>query len=412
MITGTKDNANQNMILVYIIWPLLAVFESIRNYRESWAKNGIWLFVIFFGFTFVPREGNDSWGYVQSLKELHNADMNLSQLFRMLYVEGSRYLDVVQLLITFLVSRFTGDGRILFAVFGALYGFFYSRNLWIIISATEGKLGMVERILLIVIAFVIPIWSLNGVRFWTAAHIFIYGSLQILLYRNMKGFLIAAFSILMHFSFILPLFVLGAYIVAGNRTILYFVFFIVSLVISGIDPLILRTALLQYLPGIFHDRIYSYTNPDFIDDVNYSYATATFYARYYKPVMRIGVSALLILVFLSGKKFWNSVKVKSVYSFSLLFSGIINIISGLGSLGRFERVAQLIGLAGVFLFFYIVPKNHAARRWFYVFLPFLLFFLFTVFRKGLNNTGVYSLISNPVFTPFLPNDMALIDLIK
>lgn len=400
------------MILVYLIWPLLAVYESIRNYRESWAKNGIWLFVIFFGFTFVPREGNDSWGYVQSLKDMHNADMDLNQLFRMLYVEGSRYLDMIQLLITFLVSRFTGDGRILFAVFGALYGYFYSRNIWFIISSTEGKLGMVEKILIIVIAFVIPIWSMNGVRFWTAAHIFIFGALQILLYRNMKGFLIAAFSILMHFSFILPLFILGAYIVAGNRTVFYFVFFVVSLVISGIDPLILRTVLLQYLPGIFHDRIYSYTNPDYLDDVNYAYETATFYARYYKPVMRIGVSSLLILVFISGKKFWNDVKVRSVYSFSLLFAALMNIISGLGSLGRFERVAQLIGLAGVFMFFYILPKNHKSRKWFYIFLPFLLFYLFTVFRKGLDNTGIYSLISNPIFTPFLPNDMALIDLIK
>lgn len=412
MITGIKGKENQTIALAFIIWPLLVVIESVRNYRESWAKNGIWLFVIFFGFTFVPQEGNDSMGYISSLHELYNKDISLHQIFGMIYSEGSGYLDIIQLLITYLVSRFTGDGRILFAVFGALYGFFYSRNLWTLIAATKGKLGTVEKILLVIFAFVIPIWSMNGFRFWTAGHIFIYGAMQILLYRNMKGFLIAASSILMHFSFLVPVFALGAYILLGNKTTLYFGFFIVSLIFTGLDPLLMRGTMLQYLPSVFYNRIYSYTDPDYIAEINDLFESATFYARFYKPVMRIGMSSLLILIYLSGRKLWKNMVGYSMYSFSLFFLGITNMISGISSLGRFERVGHMIAVGSAFMFFYTIPKNHPARKWFYLILPFLLFFMFTIFRKGMYNTGVYALISNPVFTPFLPNDLALIDLFK
>lgn len=412
MMNDLRGKDNLRAGILFLIWPVLALTESIRNYRESWAKNVIWLFVIFFGFTFVPQEGNDAMGYIRRLQELHVSDISLSQIFGMLYVEGSRYLDVIQILITFLVSRFTADSRILFAVFGALFGFFYSRNIWTLISATEGKLGSIEKILLVIFAFVIPIWYINGIRFWTAAHIFIFGAIQVLMYKNMKGFLIAAFSVLMHFSFALPMFLLGAYVLIGNRTTLYFGFFLVSLLISGLDPLFLREALLQYLPDIFHHRITSYTNVDRIAEISDAYASATFYARWYKPVMKIGISSLLIMIFISGKKFWKEKQVQNMYSFALLFTGVVNMISSVSSLGRFDKVAQTMVIASVFLFFYHVPKTHPSRKWFYIILPFLFFYFATICRMGLDNTGVYALISNPIFAPFLSNDMAIINLIK
>ena len=407
-----KGNANLSVGLLYLIWPFLVLVESIRNYRESWAKNGIWLFVIFFAFTFVPRSGNDSMGMAERLTEFHNADLSLSQVLGMVYTHGSRYLDVIQLLITFLVSKFSNDYRILFGIFGVLFGFFYSRNIWSLITATEGKLGTVEIILLLLFSLLIPMWYINGVRFWTAAHIFIYGALQVLLYKNTRGYLIGALSILMHFSYVFPVVLLGAYLVIGNRTRIYFAFFIVSLIISGLDPILVRDTLLNYAPDILHNRISSYTNLDEIERGRLAYANANFYARWYLGAIKIGISSLLILVFLAGKEYWKEKNVINLYSFALFFTGFTNLTSTVSSMGRFSHVANLVSVASMFMFYYALPRTHSSRKWFYLATPFLVFYAFTMVRLAMDNTGVLAFISNPIFAPFLANKLALIDLIR
>ena len=412
MMNDIKGKANLDVGIVFVIWPFLALIESVRNYRESWAKNGIWLFVIFFGFTFVPREGNDSMGYILRLQELHNADISLSQIFGMFYSEGSGYLDIISTLITFLVSRFTGDYRILFGVFGAIFGFFFSRNIWCLIEATEGKLGTPEKILLILIAIVIPLWYINGVRFWTAAHIFIYGVIQLLLYRRRIGFLILSLSALMHFSFILPIGILGMYWLIGNRTSLYFILFLASLFISEINPVALRDVLLQYLPDFLDARIYSYTNEDFLETWRIIYEQSNWYVRWHTGAIKIGVSALLIVIFFTGKAYWKEKEVISLYSFSLLFGGIANAISSVSSLGRFVFVSYVISLASIFMFFYIASPSHVTRKVYYLLLPVFLFYFVVMLRTGFDNTGLLAIISNPVFAPFTLNEIALIDLIK
>ena len=407
-----KGKINITLGLAFIVWPFLAMIESIRNYREPWAKNGIWLFVIFFGFTFVPRAGNDSMGYIVRLQELHNADVSLSQVLGMLYKDGSKYLDVIQTLITYLVSRVTGDYRILFAVSGAIFGFFFSRNIWSLIMATEGKLGAIEKILLVLLALVIPLWYINGVRFWTAAHIFIYGAIQILLYGRMKGFLIASISVLMHFSFILPVGILGLYLLIGNRTRLYVILFAASLFISEINPLSVRDFLLSFLPDFLHARVYSYTSENLIEAFREIYALNNWYVRWHEAAIKIGVSALLFGIYFFGKGHWKEKKVVNLYSFALLFAAIANSISSISSLGRFVIVSYMFSLASIFMFYVTASPTHPTRKLFYLLMPVFLFYFVVVMRTGFDNTGVLAIISNPIFAPLSLDDIALIDLIK
>ncbi len=412
MLARIKEKANSGLGMAFIIWPFLALIESVRNYREPWAKNGIWLFVIFFGFTFVPREGSDSMGYITRLQELHNSDLSLSQVLGMLYVDGSRYLDVIQTLITYLVSRFTGDYRILYAVSGALFGFFFSRNIWSLIEASEGRLGTIEKILLVLIAMVIPLWYINGVRFWTAAHIFIYGAIQVLLYRRMTGFLFATLAVLMHFSFMLPLGILGLYVLIGNRTRIYLILFTASLFISEIDPLAVRDILLRYLPDFLHARVYNYTNEDLIETFRYIYAQNNWYVRWHEVAIKVGVSALLIGIYLSGRDYWKNKKVVNLYSFSLLFAAIANTISSVSSLGRFVDVSYMFSIASIFIFYVTTTTTQPTRKLFYLLSPLFLLYFVVALRVGFDYTGVLVFISNPVLAPMSLNPIALIDLIR
>ena len=38
-------------VILFLIWPFLALIYAAKNYKASWSKNIIWFFVIFYGFT-------------------------------------------------------------------------------------------------------------------------------------------------------------------------------------------------------------------------------------------------------------------------------------------------------------------------------------------------------------------------
>ena len=51
------------------------------------------------------------------------------------YEEGERdSIDFVEPLISTIVSSFTSNYKILFAIYGLIFGFFYSRNIWILLK--------------------------------------------------------------------------------------------------------------------------------------------------------------------------------------------------------------------------------------------------------------------------------------
>ena len=50
----TKNNEKKlYAYFLFLIWPFLSILIALYEYRQKWSKNVIWLFVAFFGYTFV-----------------------------------------------------------------------------------------------------------------------------------------------------------------------------------------------------------------------------------------------------------------------------------------------------------------------------------------------------------------------
>lgn len=402
-----------NLFIIFVLWPLAALFESLLNYRSSWAKNGIWLFIIFFGYTFVSQEGQDSSRYILHFQEFHRSDADFSVLYKILFSEGSRYIDIFQPIITLLVAKFTGDYRVLFAVYGFIFGFFYSRNIDYLLRKTKGKLNPYLRIFLVVFALLVPIWFINGFRFWTAAHIFIFGALPYLLDGKKSGIWISVLSVLMHFSFIFPLVILGIYRIVGNKTTLFLIFFIVSSFISEINIPVIKQILISYTPEIIHDRINDYTNEAYIDKLISRQSEINWYVIWYRKGLGIALNILLVIVFFKGREIWKKRKeMLKLFSFLLLFGGLANIFGQIPSVGRFVAVFNLFAASFLFLYFSLNGKELLSKRIFWLLTPAFGLFFIVSFRVGFDNIGLYALVSNPLLAPFLNNGIALIDLIK
>ena len=410
-ISLKKDNSYP--WIIFLLWPAAMLYASIRNYRTTWAKNGLWLFIIFFGYTFIPQEGNDSTRYIELFLELNHSNYDLSAITGMLYSETTQYVDVFGLMVAFIVSRFTDNPQILFAILGLIFGFFYTRNIWYILEKTEGKLNNYLLLLIVVFALVVPIWSINGVRYWTAAHIFCYGALPFLMDGRSRGSWISGLSIFVHFSFIFPVLLLFVYRIIGNRTTIFFIFFVISIFITEINIPFVRNILINYTPAVFHERITQYTRVEQIQELSVQRTTLNWYVVWYIRGIKIFLNLLLVAVFLLGQNIWKErTMMLRLFSFALLFVGVANIIGSVGALHRFTVVASLFSSAFLFIYFYYNTSESITKRLFLLLSPALALFFIVSMRSGFENTGILAFITNPLTVPFLTNEVALIDLIK
>src|SRR5699024_6903270 len=121
-------------------------------------------------------------------------------------------------------------------------------------------------LLLICFTLVNPIWHFSTFRMWTAAHIFIYGLLPFVFEGKKRGGAIASLSVLVHFSFIVPVGLLLSYTLLGNRLTLYFIFFLSTLFISEINIETFNDVIEHYTPEVFQERTSGYRSASQVED--------------------------------------------------------------------------------------------------------------------------------------------------
>ncbi|EIM77278.1 hypothetical protein A3SI_06814 [Nitritalea halalkaliphila LW7] len=185
------------------------------------------MFVTFVGLTWslVPGSTSDSVRYMAKVQKYHYSTLSFFEL----YMQGDE-IDVFSELLIYSVSRFTSYGWVLMVFQAVVFGFFFSRNMAYVFRKLEGEMKPLVWILFLTFFVIVPIWSFNGFRFWTATHIFAYGLLPYLFEGKRKN-LIWCFvtPFIFHYAFTVPLFILLIFFVFRNRLHIYFGLFVFSL---------------------------------------------------------------------------------------------------------------------------------------------------------------------------------------
>jgi hypothetical protein len=401
------------VLLLFLFSPLLSLTIAFRNYRSAWAKNIVWLFIIFFGYTFVMFGQMDSTRYAERLVILSNQNVgSIADFLSLIYEKETNYVDVLEPLVTFIVSRFTDNGRILFAVFGFIFGYFYSRNLWFLFSFVEGKIKRESLPFLVLAAFVIAIWQVNGFRFWTAAHIFIFGFFTLHHGKFWKGLIIAATALFVHFSFALPFLLLIIHLLVGNRLIIFFGLYFVSFFVSEVNPVAIQ-GFTKNIPEVFQDRAKGYTSEEYRKEILKTYETANWYVTARYTALRYAINLLLIILFF---RYQNQIISDPMFlallCFALLLTSGTNLTRSVHSMGRFQAVADMIMFSFLFLFtqryrFKIFPRLVSIS-----FLGAAALYVIVEIRIGFDTISLLTVLGNPIIAPFLSNDFPLINFFK
>jgi len=391
----------KNYLLLFVIWPFLALITALMNYSDKAAKKVVYIFLIYYGFSFFIGSDSlsDSARYSLSLKA--NAALPFKDFFKVIGgLNSDTSIDIIDPLISFIVSRFTSHYSLLFAVYAAIFGFFYLKSFNLLFTRYKENPGWNALVHMIFFAAILPVTAINGFRMWTAVWIFFYGAYHVILYRDLRFLLITFFAPLVHWSFIVPNAILLLYLFIGNRNMVYFPVVLISFVLPRMMTQYFTLISLK-LGGKIQNRYEMYSDTAYIAGVQDRAADLSWF-------MKIGGDLvfyyLLLGIFVARLKFKELEREKeadNLFSFLLVFLSFVNFGMGIPSLGaRFRMVFFIFAILYIFLYLVKIPGKKINLLTTIGLFPMLLQTAI-VFRQGSDSLNAWILAPGfglPLFT--------------
>lgn len=396
------------------VWPFMALVMALLNYRSSWSKNIVWFFSSFFGYNLViANEEVDANRYREYLKRYHETiDTGLIEFLSQIARGDIEKGDYLQPTLTYLVSRFTDDHRILFATFGLVFGYFYSRNIWMLLEKIDKKIVLNALPFLVLFAFIVPIWDMNGFRFWTATHIFVYGALNVLIDGRKKYLLLSASSLLVHLAFLFPVLILVIHQIIGNRRIVFIGLFFVSFFFLRVDIPMILNVIPQNSNSVVDEKLKYYTHKEYVATREQMASEAIWFMRWRDEGLKYIFLGLFIWLFITQRGRIKKQNLESLFYFSILILAVSNVLTVIPSGGRYIKISYLFITAFLFLFIQNLPAKYWIRRINLLTTVPILFYIVIELRVGLDYVGMNTLFANPMLSAFFENTTSVVGFIK
>ncbi|HPJ79235.1 MAG TPA: EpsG family protein [Prolixibacteraceae bacterium] len=400
-----------------LLWPFGALVSALRRLGMPGTKTVICLFCLYFGFVFIygdpyRDQTTDSARYARELIDAHAHPLPLDQLVTLLYKPKTDLVDIYQPLLTWIVSLFTGDPRVLFALYAGIFGLFWAQNIWLVHSRIGPITGWFLFLFLGAFAMINPVWNINGVRMWTAGQIYIFGILLWFFEGKKAGLLWSSLSILVHFSFSFPVVLFFIYFLLPGNLFLWFLFFAATSFVREIDLKVVRE-LLDYLPDIFRDRLEGYTSENYARSLMKTEMRMPLYVQLSEKVANAIVYLWASVLFLTRRE-WGafSPELKKLFGFALFMGGFAQVVSLIPSGLRFIVIAHSLFYAAFIPVIANLPSKPSFNLLKAVTVPLLVYFIFFNVRMGFDFIGILTFLGNPLVALISPEHSPLIELVK
>lgn len=416
--------SNKEKYLSYalaVLFPFAGLVYSLYNWRKPWSKNVFWIACIYLGLIMILITGNsledtgrDTARYVMWFQQISQSQTSLWDIISN-YGQDERSLDLYQPISAWLVSRFTDNSHILFAVYAFVFGFFYSRNVWYILDKRSNSYSRIAIIAIALLFLVCPIWKISAVRIWTAAQVFTFGLLPFLMEKDRSKLIWVILTPLFHFSFLYITVLSILFIVLFSRIKnidryirISAIIFVATLFMNSLNLSSVESFLTNLSPSGFAKRIEVYTNEDYAILIQQSWAQANWYLNASNIIMSWGLA--IIMISLVPKK--NRVKygIDTLLLYSLLIGSFANIVSSIPSGDRFSTVANMFSVP-IFLL-YLFKKQIPIPKYIFIVAFALCIPLIVELRKGFDYYSISLFFGNFFTYGFFDTNEPLIDIIK
>lgn len=403
--------------LLFFLWPTLAMLFVTVNFKKAYVKNVIWLFCIFIGLTIIlpySYENHDLVRYRDHFESLTlERHVSFSELFLRPYQHGlNSDLDFYLNIMNILISRITDSFRVFLVIISAVFGYFFSRNLTFFTEKQKlKKIGLISSICLLLLAFLYPVWAINGYRFNTAAMIFLFGLLNYHDTKKNKYLIVVLLTPLIHFSFLLPIAIYGIYFLLGNRFKMYFALVVIAIVFSGVNPAsnIYQNASLA--PAAYQNKIKGYTEGGYVDIMTNNMEEANWYVAGHLSALKYIAALFLFILFINRKLLYKDSFASAMICYGSLLFFLAILLQSIPAMDRFLTISIYCIVSGVLA----VHKNMSTFK--NPFVVLLLVTLSTMFlivklRIGAEEIGFSTFLFNPFVAPFFETSKSVLDFIK
>ena len=411
----TTTFSNQQFFVLWLINPFISALMLLKNMKGVSSMGPYLLISFFFGFSFVmaPNSGADSTRYAQELKQLYDSKVSFDAYFSHTYSEESSKLDIYQPLLTWLVSQFTGNYQWLFGIYAMVFGFFWFKAIRMARSLLPDKLSLFFVLLILLFAFINPIWSINGVRMWTAVGIFFYGLLLLHFMNNKNGYVFVVLPIFVHFSLVLPLALYLVYrLLPTKNLLLLYGIYVLTFFIGEMDLGVIRTYF-ELLPGFVQSR-QSYLGDEYAEGVKLAREQYVGHIIMYNNLFKYVIISMVSWIYFSMffKKAKSILKFNQFFAMALIFSAFSNLASQIPSGGRFAVLSNLLVVFSFIWYLSREVKGYFPKRFQSMAQLILLFIVIVQIRIGADYFGAFLFIGNPVVNLFIQDNTPFIYYIK
>lgn len=428
MMQINNNKNNTAVFILTIVFPFAGLIYSLSHWRKSWAKNVFWLVCVYLGTIFIywPEgtilgEGADGGRYALDLMRYHSSGITLSGVFASYALNGGGQMDLYQPLLTFIVSRFTDNGHVLFAVFAFVFGFFYSRNIWFVLERLPNrKLGRIG--ILVALYFLIcPITQINGVRMWTGLHVFVYAMLPFLVENDRSKIWWLILVPFIHFSYLYVTVFAAVYVLFLNRIatrsqtfqIIALFLFIASFTVNSLNMDSVNSMIAEYSPESYEERIDMYVNQAAANRMAEASGLGNWYIAASGNLQHWCYALLLVLLLPCLRSRFNGNKgYMNLWVFALLLGGLSNILAMLPAGGRFQFLSMMFKVALILLVAANIPKTEWYAKLVNVTLIALLIPLVVEVRTLFDYFSFTLVLGNFLTAFFIESNVPIIDFIK
>jgi len=347
-------SSSVHYLILFLLWPFLAFLTALATYSQKNSKKVVYLFLIYYGLTFVLGNiGVDAERYAWGLKE--TAELPFSEFFAVvggLYTDTT--VDIIQPLVEFIVSRFSSSHNVLFAVWAAIFGFFYLKSINLLHDRYKENPGWNAVIYMTFFLMIMPITTVGGIRMPTATWVFFLGAYHVILYRDARFLLLSLSASLIHWSFLTANAILIIYFFAGNRNIIYLPVTLASFIMPGLLSPVFQS-LATTLGGPIQERYENYSSEGFILGVQESAQEAPWFLTLGGTLTFYFIILALVVIQFTGRNLIKDKPQRNLFSFILLFMAFVNFAKVIPTFGgRFQETFWLF--ATLYIFMYYVKK--------------------------------------------------------
>jgi hypothetical protein len=337
MVKSSKKEDGISLLLS-VLYPLggfLYAWRNLKSYSSYWA---IFIFIVCFGFcTTGEFEAEDSFRYAQELKAFSMDPVgNWQMIIKDYFSSESTTKDIFVYALYYITSTlFGGNTRVFFALVAIVFGFFFLRSFRYITRDQAYDNSAFYIILAIMFMLSNSFYSINGVRFFTAAWMAVYATFQTLLSGNRRYLLLILCLPLVHGSYYaFWVFFVIAYLTRHFYKILPYIFF-VSFFITDVALQIIPD-IADYLPPFLQNMIWSYTMSDgALNRMSGEEAKSIpLYATILTSISRY-YHVLLIYLLVRSQKSFKEEKSKEFLGFLLAYGALVNFSSLIPSMLRY-----------------------------------------------------------------------------